>query len=285
MTTADISGTGAAVSCSYDGFVVGALRLGAPFDDRVGDLGDHQFHGPDGVVVAGDRIIDHIRIAVGVDHGDDRNLQLAGFLDGDLFFLRIDDEERVGQAVHVFDAAQEALELIQLVGQLGDFFLGEHVEGALIAHPFEFAQTRDALLNRGEVGEHAAQPALVHEVCARTERLFLDRVLRLLLGADEQHDFAVARHLPDGGVDLAQAQHRLLQIDDVDAVALLEDVGLHLGVPPAGLMAEVDARLQEILHCNNRSHVNTNLSGPGNPRIHASQPVGTINARTSCRAR
>jgi hypothetical protein len=36
--------------------------------------------------------------------------------------------------------------------------------------------------------------------------------------------------------------NRLLQVDDVDAVARAENVGLHLGIPPARLMAEVDPR-------------------------------------------
>ena len=41
---------------------------------------------------------------------------------------------------------------------------------------------------------------------------------------------------------------RLLQVDDVDAAALAEDERLHLGVPAPGLVAEVDAGLQQLLH-------------------------------------
>ena len=36
--------------------------------------------------------------------------------------------------------------------------------------------------------------------------------------------------------------------DDIDAIALGVDIGGHLGVPPAGLVAEVDARLKQGLH-------------------------------------
>src|SRR5699024_2992479 len=46
-------------------------------------------------------------------------------------------------------------------------------------------------------------------------------------------------------VDVAQ---RLLQVDDVDAVALGEDEALHLRVPTAGLMSEVDAALEQPSH-------------------------------------
>src|SRR4029077_13841840 len=52
----------------------------------------------------------------------------------------------------------------------------------------------------------------------------------------------------------------LLQIDDVDAVALGEDVALHLRVPAPGLVTEVDAALQELLHADDRSHDGTVLS-------------------------
>ena len=44
-------------------------------------------------------------------------------------------------------------------------------------------------------------------------------------------------------LELAQ---RLLQVDDVDAVALGENEPAHLGVPPAGLVPEVDAGFQEL---------------------------------------
>src|SRR4029079_11290236 len=47
------------------------------------------------------------------------------------------------------------------------------------------------------------------------------------------------------GVDVGQ---RLLQVDDVDAVALGHDEALHLGVPATGLVPEVNAALEELAH-------------------------------------
>src|SRR5262249_56230205 len=49
-------------------------------------------------------------------------------------------------------------------------------------------------------------------------------------------------------VRLAELLEGLLQVDDVDPVALAEDVLLHLRVPPLGLMAEVHSGLQQLLH-------------------------------------
>jgi len=48
-----------------------------------------------------------------------------------------------------------------------------------------------------------------------------------------------------GSVDVGQ---RLLQVDDVDAVALGEDVTLHLRVPAAGLVPEMHAGIEQLLH-------------------------------------
>ena len=48
--------------------------------------------------------------------------------------------------------------------------------------------------------------------------------------------------------DSSSRARRLLQVDDVDAAALAEDVRLHLGVPAARLVAEVDAAREQVLH-------------------------------------
>ena len=156
----------------------------------------------------GNRIVDFVGIAVGVDDGDDRNLELARFEDRDALFLRIDDEDRVGQAVHVFDAAQEALEFVHLVLQLGDFFFGKAVEIALSLHVLELAQARDALLDGREVGQRSAQPALVDEERAGALGLVAHDVLRLFLRADEQNDFPLARQLLDDLDGFAQLLQR-----------------------------------------------------------------------------
>ena len=49
-----------------------------------------------------------------------------------------------------------------------------------------------------------------------------------------------------------QHRHGLLEIDDVDAVALAEDEGLHLRVPAPGGVAEVNASFQELAHGKGR---------------------------------
>ena len=48
-----------------------------------------------------------------------------------------------------------------------------------------------------------------------------------------------------GALEQLQA---FLKVDDINAVALSEDVFLHLGIPALGLVAEVDTSLQKLLH-------------------------------------
>ena len=53
-------------------------------------------------------------IAIGVDHGGDRQFQPPRLLDRDVFLVGVDHEQEVGQAAHVLDAAERAFELVLL---------------------------------------------------------------------------------------------------------------------------------------------------------------------------
>src|SRR4029077_17930912 len=94
--------------------VVTAVGVGdaAAGDDRVGDLAGEQPDGAQRIVVARDDEVDFVGIAVGVDDADDRDLELARLVDGNLFLAGVDHEDRVGQPAHVADAFQVLLELL-----------------------------------------------------------------------------------------------------------------------------------------------------------------------------
>src|SRR6185295_17069135 len=96
--------------------------------------------------------------------------------------------------------------------------------------------------------EQAAEPALVDMEHAAALRLFGDHVLRLSLGADEKDRAAFGREAAHEFFGVAEQLHRLAQVDDVDAVSFAEDVLLHLRIPALRLVAEVNSRLQQILH-------------------------------------
>ena len=75
-----------------------------------------------------------------------------------------------------------------------------------------------------------------------------NRVLSLLLRADEEDRAAALGDVAREVVGILDELLRLLQVDDVDAAALGEDEALHLRVPAAGLVAEVNSSLQKLLH-------------------------------------
>src|SRR6516165_2165486 len=63
------------------------------------------------------------------------------------------------------------------------------------------------------------------------------------------------RHgLPDELVCLVDEVQGLLEIDDVNPIALSENESLHLRVPAPGLVAKVNAALQQLPHGDDRCH-------------------------------
>src|SRR5690606_20607477 len=78
----------------------------------------------------------------------------------------------------------------------------------------------------------------------------LDDRAQLALRADEEHAVAPEHDLADRLLRDVQTIERLAQVDDVDAVALGEDEGLHLRIPTARLVAEVDSGFQEMVELN-----------------------------------
>ena len=202
------------------------------------------------VVVAGDHVVGLVGIAVRVDESDHGQVEALGLSHRELLLAEVDDEDRVGLAAHVGDTAQVRLELLEL-GLHGDALLRrQQVELGLRLQRAQLVQALDPVGDRPPVRQEPAEPAVVDVRHADPARLVADGVLRLLLGADEEH-----RTVPLGDrlrkvVGLVQELLRLGEVDDVDATALGEDEALHLRVPAAGLVPEMDAGLQQFLHGN-----------------------------------
>ena len=184
-----------------EGLVGDHLRA---FVSRVGDLGREQADGAQGIIVAGDHVVDDGGVAVGVHDCNDRDAELAGLGDGDGFVVGVNDEDRIRQAAHVLDTAQRGRKRLALALQLDDFLLGEQVIAAVGRHVVKLLETLHRLLHRHPVGQQTAQPARVDVRHAGAIGLFGDRVLRLALGADEQHELA-------GGGQIADELRRLFE--------------------------------------------------------------------------
>src|SRR6266568_1669577 len=92
--------------------------------------------------------------------------------------------------------------------------------------------------------------SLRESMMKRALGLFGNSFLRLLLCADKQDGFAIGNQLLHELIRFIEARHRLLQVNDMDAIAIHKDEWLHLGVPATGLVTEVYAGFKKLLHGN-----------------------------------
>src|SRR4029453_17999074 len=208
----------------------GALVAGdEALSNGVGNNAGEQVYGADGVVVARDREVNFVGIAVGVQDGNNRDVQLLGFVDSKVFLLGVNNPQNRRGLGQVADTTEVGLKLGEFALEEQELLLGVTGAGDVLeVDLFEFLHALDTLGDSLEVGEHTAQPTLVHVRLANAGSLLGNCFLSLLLGADEQDGAAVGDSSLDelvGAVDVGQ---RLLEVNDVDAVALREDEALHL---------------------------------------------------------
>ena len=224
------------------------LVAGPAFQHRVGNLGSKQANGAQGIIVARDGVIHFVGVTIGIHHRHHRNRQLARFPHGNLLVVGVNDEHGVRQAGHVLHTIQVFPIVAQCAPQPGLLFLGRGRQAAVGLSLLQLLEALDGFLDGGPVGQCAAQPAVVDVEHPAALGLFLNRFLRLAFGADEQDVLALGGLRSHKLRRLFEFLDRLLQVDDVDAVALPENILLHLRVPAPGLMPEVDTRFQQFFH-------------------------------------
>ena len=218
------------------------------FNDGVGHSGGDQLDSADSIIVAGNNIVNLIRIAVGIYDSDNGDAQLVRFSNSDLLLAGIDNEHSSGQLVHILNAAEVFLELLDLEFQLNNFLLRQTLKSAVCFHLAQLLQTTDTLTDGFKVGEHTAQPTSVYIVSTGALRFLTDGIASLLLGTNKENGATVGGKLTNEIISLFQLLYGLLQVDDVDTVALGEDVLSHLGIPATGLVTKVYASFQKLFH-------------------------------------
>ena len=218
-------------------------------EDLVFAAGDHGIYQiledeadrADRVVVARDRELDEGRVGVGIDEGDDRDVQAAGFGHGDGFAGGVDDDHSVRLLVHVAHTAEVAEELFALAAEGGEFLFRHGLEFRLLLDVFEILEALDRLADGEAVGEHAAQPAMVDVVLAGRFCGFADGILGLALAADEEDFLALADEVGEEIGGFIELLDGFFQVDDVDSAFVLHEEGLHARIPFLGLVPVVDA--------------------------------------------
>ena len=134
----------------------------------------------------------------------------------------------------------------------------------------DLGQPLDGLADGLEVGEHAAQPALVDERLAGAGGFALHRFAGGTLRAYEKHGAAIGNDALDEVRSFRVQGLRLFEVDDVDLVAFAKDEMGHLRVPEAGLMSEMDTRFQHLSH-GHAGHIESPV-WVGPPRIPGGHP-------------
>ena len=165
----------------------------------------------------------------------------------------VNDEEGVGQSRHFLDAADRLVELFDVALEIERFLLRESGSRAVGELLFHILQTLDRAAHRLEVGERAAEPALVDPAAAGALGFGRDDFTAAALGVDEKDLAALARELTSELAGFVELGDRLFEVDDMDLVAGAEDVLGHLRVPETGLMAEVAARFEHFAHADHLS--------------------------------
>lgn len=229
-------------------FASGGIFLAG--ENGISDAGGVDGHGAGRVVVARDHVVDAVGVVVGINHAHHGDAELVGFLNGDLVIADVDHEQSVRKARHVLDAADRLVELLDFTGEVEGFLLGHLLKAAVSDGLLHVLEVLDRLLDGLEVGERAAEPALINAAAAGALSLLDDDVAAAALGVDEEDLAAASGEFTNELLGFSELLNRLFEVDDVNLVAGTEDVLSHLGVPETGLMAEVATGLKHFTHAD-----------------------------------
>jgi len=181
------------------------------------------------------------------------------------------------------EAAKLTEEMVKLQGTLGGMRKMKRLPGAIFIvdpHRERIGVTEANKLEIPVVGTgdtNVDPDELDYIIPANDDAIRAIRLLCTLVAAGYGLADEFKRHV--------QPLHGLGEVDDVDPVALGEDERLHLGVPTASLVAEVDSGFQQLPHRNGRHFVRppvgflpprTSSPGAGGRCPAGTVPVGTV---------
>ena len=156
----------------------------------------------------------------------------------------VDDEEGRRQTSQVCDRTEVLLQLGALTVDLQDLTLREVRECTVVHHLVDVRHFLHGLADGREVGEHTARPTLDDVRHVDRGSLFSYDVLSLFFSSDEQNLLAALSDCLQSVCSLVDLGYGLVEVDDVNAIALHEDVRSHSRVPLAFEVAEMAASLK-----------------------------------------
>ena len=231
---------------------LGAVLVASSLDN-LDETAENELNAADGVIVAGDHVVDRLRVGVRIDDGDDGDAETDSLLDGVGLADDVHDDECAGLLGHIGDTGEVLLKLIELATEHGSLLL---VLGELAAvglrSGLELTHALDGGADGLGVRERTAEPTLGDVELADGSGGLLDELGNLLLRGNKKDVLASENSVAEELGRLVEKRDALGEIDDVDTVALVEDVVLHLRIPALRLVTEVETSVKHILKANSR---------------------------------
>ena len=162
-----------------------------------------------------------------------------------MFLAHVNHEEGSGQAIEVGDRTEVLLKLGTLAADLEDFTLGEVGESAICGELVDVSHLLHRLADSGEVGEHTTGPALSNVRHIDSCGLLGNSQFGLFLSSYKKDATTRLCDFFERFSSFVNFSNSLVEVNDVDTVALHEDVRSHSGIPLAFEVAEVAAGLEE----------------------------------------
>src|SRR5580704_11971794 len=218
------------------------------FDDCVCHLLGKQAYRPEGIIVPWDNVVYPVRVAIGVHNRDNRYVQLVRLVYRYLFLVGVDDKDDIRKPYHIADSGKVFLQGAVLMVEFEPFLFRKLIEPPVGSHRFYVLHMLNRFLNRLEIRQQAPQPAMINVIVTAPFCFFFHGILCLALGSNKQEGLAIDRLLVHELHRFFEQPLGLLKIYDVNAVALSEDIVLHLRVPPPDLVSKMDAGFKQFLH-------------------------------------
>ena len=162
-------------------------HAGPAFEHGVRELAQEQLHGTHRVIVPGDRDVRFVRITVGIQDADHRDVHPGGLANRDLLATRVHDDDGARHAVEVTHTFEVPTDLSHLATHGRLILLLVVLDGTVRLEGFQLFESLEALADGVEVGEGPTNPTLRHGWHPTAGCLSLDDRAQLALGPEE-HD-------------------------------------------------------------------------------------------------
>ncbi len=130
------------------------------------------------------------------------------------------------------------------------FFLGQvqRVFGPQLH--VEVFESLDAAADRAQVRQGAAKPAVNHIRHAGSFSGRAQLLLGLFLRANKQHCPTAGNNLLEKATGHLELGQGLVQVENMNPIALGKNVALHFGVPTLGLVTKMNPGFEQFRNCN-----------------------------------